>query len=178
MKLLLTCFKCHQETAVLTYEENRTYSVHCPCGCEYTFEHCSMDAAEHYHNREVELHGEIDRNRELTAQIAAYISLGTLDELTALVQAKREGRLVELPLVAMVEQSMQDGKMKPQKDQKFNGRYAVVYKSERWGCPLIDICGAHYNPEQAEARRAELTHPEAKAALAAQEGGSHETDSV
>lgn len=93
----------------------------------------------------------------------------TPDELSRaaeLVKAEKEGRVARFPFVAMVEQSLQDGKMTPQKDQKFNGRYAVVYfDKEKWASPLIDICGRPYNREQAEARMATLTRAEAEAAL-------------
>lgn len=51
----------------------------------------------------------------------------TVDHIRDLLQAEQDGRLVKLPFVAMVEQSLQDGKMKPMGDQKHNGRYAVVY---------------------------------------------------
>ncbi len=69
--------------------------------------------------------------------------------------------VVELPCVAMVEQSLQDGKMKPASDQKLNGRYAVVYMDNRkWASPLIDICGTPYNRDQAETRKAELSRSE------------------
>lgn len=58
--------------------------------------------------------------------------------------AEREGRLLITPCIAMIEQSLQDGKMKPQRDQAHNGRYAVVYVDKsKWGKPLIDICGTH-----------------------------------
>lgn len=74
-----------------------------------------------------------------------------------IIDAEKEGRLVVLPFVAMVEQSLQDGKMKPQRDQRFNGRYAVVYSDpDKWGCPLIDICGDPYDRTQAEERMAAL----------------------
>ena len=74
-----------------------------------------------------------------------------------LLQAERDGRLVKLPFVAMVEQSLQDGKMKPMADQKHNGRYAVVYVDHnKWKSPLIDICGKPYNREEAENRMAAL----------------------
>ncbi len=81
-------------------------------------------------------------------------------ELAAYRAAEQDGTLLRLPFVAMVEQSMQDGKMKPQKDQLFNGRYAAVYHSSRWGCPLIDICGTPYNSEQATKRVAALKEQE------------------
>ena len=74
-----------------------------------------------------------------------------------LLQAEKEGRLFELPFVAMVEQSLRDGKMKPLGDQKHNGRYAVVYVDRnKWKSPLIDICGQPYDREEAEARMAAL----------------------
>ena len=73
------------------------------------------------------------------------------------LQAEQDGRLVELPFVAMVEQSLKDGKMKPMADQKHNGRYAVVYVDHnKWKSPLIDICGKPYNREEAENRMAAL----------------------
>ena len=73
------------------------------------------------------------------------------------LQAEQDGRLAELPFVAMVEQSLQDGKMKPMADQKHNGRYAVVYVDHnKWKLPLIDICGKPYNREEAENRMAVL----------------------
>ena len=75
------------------------------------------------------------------------------DRLRELMQAEQDGRLVELPFVAMVEQPLQDGKMKPMADQKHNGRYAVVYVDHnKWKSPLIDICGKPYNREEAENR--------------------------
>ena len=86
----------------------------------------------------------------------------TVDHICDLLKAEQAGRLVELPFVAMVEQSLQDGKMKPMGDQKHNGRYAVVYVDHnKWKSPLIDICGKPYNREEAEKRMAAL----------AQEGG-------
>ena len=73
------------------------------------------------------------------------------------LQGEQDGRLVELPFVAMVEQSLQDGEMKPMADQKHNGRYAVVYVDHnKWKSPLIDICGKPYNREEAENRMAAL----------------------
>lgn len=100
-------------------------------------------------------------------------------ELSALVKAQDEGRVVELPFVAMVEQSLQDGEMKPQRDQRFNGRYAVVYSGKgKWGCPLIDICGTAYNSDQAEERKNELTCAEAEAALSCQSCRESGTEKV
>ena len=109
--------------------------------------------------------------REMKAEIMTYRASGlTPDKLprtAELVKADEEGLLAQFPFVAMVEQSLQGGKMTPQKDQKFNGRYAVVYMDkEKWASPLIDICGEPYNREQAEAHMAALTRAEAEAALA------------
>lgn len=90
-----------------------------------------------------------------------------LDRLRELAKAEKDGRLVVLPFVAMVEQSLQEGKMTPQRDQRFNGRYAVVYvDKKKWATPLIDICGKQkYDRAEAEVRLNELTRQEAKEAL-------------
>ena len=91
-------------------------------------------------------------------ELNAYKDLGPIDHIRDLIKAEQDGRLVELPFVAMVEQSLQDGKMKPMGDQKHNGRYAVVYVDHnKWKSPLIDICGKPYDREEAEARMAVLT---------------------
>ena len=56
--------------------------------------------------------------------------------------------------------------MTPEKDQRFNGRYAVVYfDPEKWKAPLIDICGTPYNREEAEQRAQQLTREAAEKAL-------------
>lgn len=90
-------------------------------------------------------------------ELNAYKDIGPIDHIRDLLQAERDGRLLELPFVAMVEQSLQDGKMKPMGDQKHNGRYAVVYVDHnKWKSPLIDICGKPYDREEAEARMAAL----------------------
>ena len=90
-------------------------------------------------------------------ELNAYKDLGPIDHIRDLIKAEQAGRLVELPFVAMVEQSLQDGKMKPMGDQKHNGRYAVVYVDHnKWKSPLIDICGKPYNREEAENRMAAL----------------------
>lgn len=89
--------------------------------------------------------------REMS-KLRMSVGIGTYDGLyraAELLELERNGKLVQMPFIAMVEQSMQGGKMKPEKDQHFNGRYAAVYPSPRWGCPLIDICGTPYNSEQA-----------------------------
>lgn len=63
--------------------------------------------------------------------------------------------IVELPFIAMIEQTIENGKFcKKHSEQKFNGRYCVVYlDKEKWASPLIDICGTRcYNKDEAEAR--------------------------
>lgn len=93
-----------------------------------------------------------------------------LDRLRELVQADREGRCFITPFVAMVEQSLMNGEMKPERDQRFNGRYAVVYfDPEKWKVPLVDICGAPYNKEEAEQRAQQLIREAAEKALEKEE---------
>ena len=76
-----------------------------------------------------------------------------MERITELAQADREGQCFIGPFVAMIEQSLSGGEMKPQRDQRFNGRYAVVYfDPKKWSSPLIDICGTPYNREEAEER--------------------------
>ena len=92
-----------------------------------------------------------------TIKAMECIPYDSIIEAAKLLRAKRAGKLVKLPLVAMVEQSLQDGEMKPPKDQKFNGRYAVVYYDpKKWKAPLIDICGGPYDREQADERAKEI----------------------
>ena len=102
-----------------------------------------------------------------------YQKLGSIDRLRELAQADREGRCFIGPFVAMIEQSLSGGEMKPQRDQRFNGRYAVVYfDPKKWSSPLIDICGTPYNREEVEERMKVL-----KAALRREQdekGGSSE----
>ena len=95
--------------------------------------------------------------------------------LRELAQAEKTGQLAKFPFIAMVEQSLRDGTMKPMSDQKHNGRYAVVYKSERWTFPLIDICGTPYNTEQAVERMREISREAAEAALKEREA-EHESN--
>lgn len=96
-----------------------------------------------------------------------YQKLGSIDRLRELAQADREGRCFIGPFVAMIEQSLSGGEMKPQRDQRFNGRYAVVYfDPKKWSSPLIDICGTPYNREEAEERMKVL-----KAALRREQDG-------
>ena len=98
-------------------------------------------------------------------ELQRYREIGSIDRLRELAQAEKTGQLAEFPFIAMVEQSLRDGTMKPMSDQKHNGRYAVVYKSERWTFPLIDICGTPYNTEQAVERMREISREAAEAAL-------------
>lgn len=102
---------------------------------------------------------EIDR---LTEQLSAYKGAGfTPERIAELVTDEKNGRVTTFPFIAMVEQSLQDGKMTPQRDQKFNGRYAVVYVDpHKWNYPLIDICGRAYNPDEAADRLAILSEAE------------------
>ena len=105
---------------------------------------------------------------------AAAEALGmSPDRLRELAQAEKTGQLAKFPFIAMVEQSLRDGTMKPMSDQKHNGRYAVVYKSERWTFPLVDICGTPYNKEQAVERMREISREAAEAALEAQRGDNN-----
>lgn len=70
-----------------------------------------------------------------------------------------KSRIIELPFIAMIEQYLVNGKFADNIYlQKFNGRYATVYiDKNKWGTPLIDICGKYsYNTEEAEARLKEL----------------------
>lgn len=106
--------------------------------------------------------------RTENAQRLEIIKEIPIDRLHELAQAEKAGQLAKFPFIAMVEQSLRDGTMKPMSDQKHNGRYAVVYKSERWTSPLIDICGTPYNTEQAVERMREISR---EAAEAAQCGG-------
>lgn len=103
--------------------------------------------------------------RTENAQRLEIIKEIPIDRLRELAQAEKTGQLVKFPFIAMVEQSLRDGTMKPMSDQTHNGRYAVVYKSERWASPLIDICGTPYNTEQADERMCELFREAAEAAL-------------
>lgn len=84
---------------------------------------------------------------KLTGQLLGV----TPDRLRELAQADKEGQCFIGPFVAMIEQSLSGGEMKPQRDQRFNGRYAVVYfDPKKWSSPLIDICGTPYNREEAK----------------------------
>lgn len=96
---------------------------------------------------EIEL---LAKQRDLYVDACGELPLKRIRELA---QADREGRCFIGPFIAMIEQSLSGGKMKPQRDQRFNGRYAVVYfDPKKWSSPLIDICGTPYNREEAEER--------------------------
>lgn len=109
-------------------------------------------------------------NEDATLKLTGQALGMSPDRLRELAQAEKTGQLAEFPFIAMVEQSLRDGTMKPMSDQKHNGRYAVVYKSERWTFPLIDICGTPYNTEQAVERMREISREAAEAALDAMGG--------
>lgn len=115
-------------------------------------------------------------NEDATLKLAGQILGVTPGRLRELAQAEKTGQLAEFPFIAMVEQSLRDGTMKPMSDQKHNGRYAVVYKSERWTFPLIDICGTPYNTEQAVERMREISREAAEAALNDLEAEYEQTD--
>lgn len=74
--------------------------------------------------------------RTENAQRLEIIKEIPINRLRELAQAEKTGQLAKFPFIAMVEQSLRDGTMKPMSDQKHNGRYAVVYKSERWTVPF------------------------------------------
>lgn len=79
--------------------------------------------------------------------------------LAEIIELLQSDRLVELPFIAMIEQCLVNGKFADNIYlQKFNGRYATVYiDKNKWGTPLIDICGKYsYNTEEAEERLKEL----------------------
>ena len=96
----------------------------------------------------------------------------SVDRLRQLAEADRAGRCFVTPFIAMVEQSLTGGEMKPQRDQRFNGRYAVVYfDKEKWAFPLIDICGKHYDRKEAEERMKLLRQKDAEATLKGEHDG-------
>lgn len=72
---------------------------------------------------------------------------------------KDKSKFIELPFVAMIEQTIIDGKPNFNKSNSSkNGMYCVVYSDPtKWGSPLIDICGkTHYRTDEAIARLNEL----------------------
>lgn len=142
--------------------------------CEFRLKIIQVRIDRGYGNKETEQMKEnvlleIEALRALEKSMRIKDILGNdydLDRLRELVQADREGRCFITPFVAMVEQSLMNGEMKPNKDQRFNGRYAVVYcKPQRWATPLIDICGTPYNRDEAEERAQQLTREAAEKAL-------------
>ena len=97
--------------------------------------------------KEIEL---LAKQRDLYVDACGELPLKRIRELD---QADKAGQCFIGPFVAMIEQSLSGGEMKPQRDQRFNGRYAVVYfDPKKWSSPLIDICGTPYNREEAEER--------------------------
>ena len=66
-------------------------------------------------------------NEDATLKLTGQALGMSPDRLRELAQAEKTGQLAEFPFIAMVEQSLRDGTMKPMSDQKHNGRYAVVY---------------------------------------------------
>ena len=100
-----------------------------------------------------QLKGEVFGLKVDKQELEQYRAIGPIDRLRELLQADKEGLCFIGPFVAMIEQSLSGGEMKPQRDQRFNGRYAVVYfDPKKWASPLIDICGTPYNREEAEER--------------------------
>lgn len=119
-----------------------------------------------YSARIKRLEQELDAAREIIAKDIGMTDAGPIKtcfgypfwRVRELVEADRAGRCFITPFVAMVEQSLMNGEMKPNKDQRFNGRYAVVYcKPQRWATPLIDVCGTPYNINEAEKRVQQLS---------------------
>lgn len=81
------------------------------------------------------------------------------EALTFCKDFKDKSRIIELPFIAMIEQYLVNGKFADNIHlQKFNGCYATVYiDKNKWGTPLIDICGKDaYNTDEAEERLNEL----------------------
>ena len=72
---------------------------------------------------------------------------------------KDKSKFKELPFIAMIEQTIIDGKPNHNKSNSSkNGMYCVVYSDPtKWGSPLIDICGkTYYRTDEAIARLNEL----------------------
>lgn len=72
---------------------------------------------------------------------------------------KDKSKFKELPFIAMIEQTIIDGKPNFNKSNSSkNGMYCVVYSDPtKWNAPLIDLCGKyHYKVDEAEARCNEL----------------------
>lgn len=131
----------------LTYwnEEYGCWSYHGPSG--EAAKHLAAYEATGLEPEEIEL---LAKQRDLYVDACGELPLKRIRELA---QADKEGQCFIGPFVAMIEQSLSGGEMKPQRDQRFNGRYAVVYfDPKKWSSPLIDICGTPYNREEAEER--------------------------
>lgn len=70
-----------------------------------------------------------------------------------------KSKFKQLPFIAMIEQTIIDGKPNFNKSNSSkNGMYCVVYSDPtKWAAPLIDICGKyHYKVDEAETRCNEL----------------------
>ncbi len=114
-----------------------------------------------------------------------YRSLGTIEDLTALMQAKREGRLVELPCKVGDRAFVLDSEDKDGGDDCiFEGVIVAINIGVDGTTVSVGDMVYHCWFSETE-RRVEdlhtdwyLSEDEAEAALAAQEGGSHETDTV
>lgn len=120
-----------------------------------------------------QLKGEVFGLKVDKQELEKYRAIGPIDRLRELVEADLDGRCFITPFVAMIEQSLSGGEMKPQRDQRFNGRYAVVYfDKEKWASPLVDICGKPYNREEAEERMEALEQRAAEAALKGESDGT------
>ncbi len=68
---------------------------------------------------------------------------------------KDKSHFIELPFIAMIEQTIVNSKPNFTKSAASkNGMYCVVYfDPKKWGAPLIDICGkTHYRTDEANAR--------------------------
>lgn len=71
------------------------------------------------------------------------------------VTFKDKTHFIELPFIAMIEQTIVNGKPKFTKSAASkNGMYCVVYSDpKKWKSPLIDICGkTYYRTDEAKAR--------------------------
>jgi len=73
-----------------------------------------------------------------------------IKHIIELLNAEENGDLEVMPFVAFVDKSLRDGKTVPIRDQRLNGRFAVVYRDpEVWDTPIIDICGPWFEQDQA-----------------------------
>lgn len=65
------------------------------------------------------------------------------ENINRIVDALIANGVRAMPFVAMIEKTTVNGEFcKKKSEQKFNGRYCVVYEDKtKWETPLIDICG-------------------------------------